>query len=159
MIALGRREVPSVEKLASATVLNKTRANQERDRSYRKKQNVYIKKKNIKELNLKMNMTARFESLQQAMRMSPLNKKIVKILISAEEDQLKKVLQLEYKNDFLNEIANELKETRQNEKWLANGGYFKILEWGEKVAAESKYFKIFKLIILNYILLDINFIF
>ena len=106
-----------------------------------------------------MNMTARFESLQQAMRMSPLNKKIVKILISAEEDQLKKVLQLEYKNDFLNEIANELKETRQNEKWLANGGYFKILEWGEKVAAESKYFKIFKLIILNYILLDINFIF
>ena len=85
-----------------------------------------------------MNNSARYQSLQEAMTKSPLNKKIVRICIFADDEKLKKVLRLEQKNEFLNEIVNELKETRQKEKWLANGGYFKILEWGEKVANERE---------------------
>ena len=86
-----------------------------------------------------MNNTARFQSLQEAMGKSPLNRKVVRICIFSEEDKLKKVLQLEERDNFLNDIVNQLKETRQTEQWLANGGYFKILDWGEKVAQESKF--------------------
>ena len=85
-----------------------------------------------------MNNSARYQSLQEAMTKSPLNKKIVRICIFADEEKLKKVLQLEERENFLNDVVNQLKETRQTEQWLANGGYFKILDWGEKVAAESK---------------------
>ena len=86
-----------------------------------------------------MNNTARFQSLQEAMGKSPLNRKVVRICIFAEENELKKVLQLEERENFLNDVVNQLKETRQTENWLANGGYFKILDWGEKVAQESKF--------------------
>ena len=86
-----------------------------------------------------MNNSARYQSLQEAMTKSPLNKKIVRICIFADEEKLKKVLQLEERENFLNDVVNQLKETRQTENWLANGGYFKILDWGEKVAQESKF--------------------
>ena len=106
-----------------------------------------------------MNQSARYQSLIEAMTKSPLNKKIVRMCIFADEEKLKKVLRLEQRNEFLNDIVNELKETRQKENWLANGGYFKILDWGEKVAAESKYISkysnLFSLIIIYWILIFI----
>ena len=86
-----------------------------------------------------MNNSARYESLKEAWPMSPQNKRVVKFLIFAEDEQVKKVLKKEDKNDFLNLVIESLPKTRQTEKWLKNGGYFKILDWGEKVADESKF--------------------
>ena len=86
-----------------------------------------------------MNNSARYESLKEALSMSPQNMRVVKFLIFAEEEQVKKVLKKEDKNDFLNHAIESLPKTRQTEKWLKNGGYFKILDWGEKVADESKF--------------------
>ena len=87
-----------------------------------------------------MDTSARYESLKEAVNMSPNNKRVVKFLIFADEDELKKVLKKEDRNEFLNLAIESLPKTRQTEKWLKNGGYFKILDWGEKVAEESKFF-------------------
>ena len=79
----------------------------------------------------------RFNSLQEATKKSPPNKRIVSILIEMDEQNLKK--SQTDPNVFLSQIINPLASTRAFESWLARGGYFKILTWADLVLDESKY--------------------